>query len=255
MFIPQNGIFVKNGDGGIGYLTTSILPLQEIMPHYGIFVMIGVGALSCLTTSILTLRKIVPHCGILVRNVDGAYMLSDQFYSAPSGNYAPLWYICHDSGWGLQIIGALLFCPFTKLCPIMVYLSRLGVGAISYWITSILSLCKFMHQYGIFVKNGDGVLVILPILFCSFACLCPKNGIFVKNGDGGIGYLTTSNLPLQEIMPHYGIFVMIGVGALSCLTTSILTLRKIVPHCGILFRNVDGAYMLSDHFFSAPSRV
>ena len=224
--MPQNGIFVKNGDGGIGYLTTSILPLQEIMPHYGIFVMIGVGALSCLTTSILTLRKIVPRCGILVRNVDGAYMLSDHFYSAPSGNYAPLWYICHDSGWGLKISGALLFCPFAKLCPIMVYLSRLGMGAISYRITSILSLCKYMHQYGIFVKNGDGVLVILPILFFSFACLCPK-----------MVYLSR-----------------MGMGALSCLTTSILTLRKIVPHCGILVRNVDGAYMLSDHFYSAPSK-
>ena len=41
---------------GISHLTTSLLPLREIMPHCGIFDMIGVGG----------------------------YKLSDHFYSAPS---------------------------------------------------------------------------------------------------------------------------------------------------------------------------
>ena len=70
--MPQYGIFVKNGDGGISHLTTFILHLREIMPLYGIFFMIG----------------------------DVGFKLSDPFY----------------------------FTLFAKLCPIMVYLSRLGVG-------------------------------------------------------------------------------------------------------------------------------
>ena len=69
--MPQYAIFVKNGDGGISYLTTSILPPREIMLHYGIFVKIGAGG----------------------------YKLSDHFYSAPSRIYVPLWYICLDWGW------------------------------------------------------------------------------------------------------------------------------------------------------------
>ena len=89
------------GMGVIGYLTTSILPLREIMPHYGIFVMMGVGVLSYLTTSILLLRKIMPHYCIIVMIGGGGYKLSENFYSAPSQNYAPLWYICHDLGCGL----------------------------------------------------------------------------------------------------------------------------------------------------------
>ena len=72
--MPQYAIFVKNGDGGISYLTTSILPLRQIMPHYGIFVMI----------------------------VGGCYKLSDLFYSAPSRVYAPIWYICQEWGWGYK---------------------------------------------------------------------------------------------------------------------------------------------------------
>ena len=70
------GILIKNGDGGISYLTTSIQPLREIIPHNGLFIKIGVGG----------------------------YKLSDHFYSAPSQNYVPLWYICLDWGWGPQII-------------------------------------------------------------------------------------------------------------------------------------------------------
>ena len=89
------------GMGVIGNLTTSILPLRKTVPHYGIIVMIGVGALSYLTTSILPLRKIMPHYCIIVMIRGGSYKLSDNFYSAPSRNYVPLRYICHDCGWGL----------------------------------------------------------------------------------------------------------------------------------------------------------
>ena len=60
--------------------------------------MIGVGASSCLTTSILPLREIMPHYDIFVMIGGGGYKLSDHFFSAPSQSYAPLWYFCHD--WG-----------------------------------------------------------------------------------------------------------------------------------------------------------
>ena len=65
--------FCQGGDGGKGYLTTSYLPLCEIMLRYGIFVMIGVGELSYLTTSILPFRKIKPHYGIFVMTEGRAY--------------------------------------------------------------------------------------------------------------------------------------------------------------------------------------
>ena len=74
------------GVGASSCLTTSILPLCEIMPHYDIFVMIGVRAINYLTTSILPLRKIMPHYGIFVMVGGGGYKLSDHFYSAPSRN-------------------------------------------------------------------------------------------------------------------------------------------------------------------------
>ena len=63
------------------------------------------GAKSYLTTSTLPLREFIPQYGIFVKNGDGGtyikikgwgYKLSDQFFSAPLRNYAPLWYICHD---------------------------------------------------------------------------------------------------------------------------------------------------------------
>ena len=100
-FMPQYAIFVKNGDGGVSYLSTSILSHCEFMPHYGVFVMKGGLDISYLTTSILPLRETMPHYGIFVMIGGGSYKLSNQFYSAPSRNYAPLWYICHDWGWEL----------------------------------------------------------------------------------------------------------------------------------------------------------
>ena len=99
--MPHYGIFVMNACGGINNLTTSIVPLSEIMSQYGIFVMNGLGVLSYLTTSILPLPDILPNYGIFVMIGGGRIKLSDQFYSAPSRNYAPLWYICHDWWWGL----------------------------------------------------------------------------------------------------------------------------------------------------------
>ena len=54
---------------------------------------LGVGVLSYLTTSILPLRVFMHQFGIFVKNGDGGYKLSDQFYSANSRNYAPLWYL------------------------------------------------------------------------------------------------------------------------------------------------------------------
>ena len=71
----------------------------------------------------------------------------------------------------------------------MVYLSRMGMGGISYLTTSILRLLEIM----------------------------PHCGIFVMIGEGGRGYPTTSILPLCEIMPRYGIFVMIGDGGYKLL--------------------------------------
>ena len=79
--------------GVIAYLITSTLLLRKIMPHYGIFVMMGVGALSYLTTSFLPLREILPDYGIFCHDWGGGIKLSDHFYSAPSQNCAPLWYI------------------------------------------------------------------------------------------------------------------------------------------------------------------
>ena len=141
--------------GALSCLTTSILPLREIMPHYGIFVMIGVRAISYLTTSILplslsmphfvifvmigdggyklsdhfysALRKIMPHSGIFVIIGGWGYKLSDHFYSAHCRNYAPIWYVCHD--WG---------------------------GALSCLTASILPLRKVMLHYAIFVIIGGG---------------------------------------------------------------------------------------------------
>ena len=98
------------------------------MPHYCIFDIIGVGALSCLTTSILTLRKIVPHYGILVRNGDGGYMLSDHFYSAPSGNYAPLWYNCHDWGGGIKLSDHFYSAPSRNYAPLSYIVMIVGGG-------------------------------------------------------------------------------------------------------------------------------
>ena len=71
------------------------------MPHYCIFGLIGVGAINYLTTSILPLREIIPHYGIFVMIGAGRIKFSHQFYSAPSRDYAPLWYICHNWWWGL----------------------------------------------------------------------------------------------------------------------------------------------------------
>ena len=76
--------------GAIIYLATSILPLREFMPHDGLFVMIRGGALSYLTTSILPILEIVHHYDIFVMIGVGRIEISDQFYSAPSRNYAPL---------------------------------------------------------------------------------------------------------------------------------------------------------------------
>ena len=70
------------------------------MPHDVFFSYLGVGALSFLTTSILPLREIMPHCGIFVMIGGGGYNLSGHFYSALSQNYAPRWFNCHDWGWG-----------------------------------------------------------------------------------------------------------------------------------------------------------
>ena len=47
----------------------------------------------------------------------------------------------------------------------------------------------------------------------------------------------------------------LGVGVLSYLTTSILPLRVFMPHDGLFVRIGGGGIKLSDHFYSAPSRV
>ena len=99
--MPHYGIFFKNGDEGISYLTTSILPPREFMPQYGIFVKNGDGGISHLTTFILPLREFMPHYGIFSIIGDVGFKLSDPFYSTPLRNYAPLWYFCHDWGCGL----------------------------------------------------------------------------------------------------------------------------------------------------------
>ena len=71
------------------------------MPHYGVFVMKGGLDISYLTTSILPLREIIPHYGIFVMIGGGRIYFSDQIYSVPSRNYAPLGYTCHNWWWGL----------------------------------------------------------------------------------------------------------------------------------------------------------
>ena len=58
--MPQYGISVKNGDGGISYLTTSILPLRKFKPKYAIYFENADVVLGYLTTSILPLREITP---------------------------------------------------------------------------------------------------------------------------------------------------------------------------------------------------
>ena len=83
----------------------------------------GMGGISYLTTSILWLLEIMPHCGIFVMIGGGRIKLSDQFYSAPSRIYSPIWYICQEWGWGK-----------------------------SYLTTSFLPLRKIMPHYGTFVK-------------------------------------------------------------------------------------------------------
>ena len=181
--VPHYGILVRNGDGGyslsdhfysapsrkyaplwyichdgggaLSYLTTSILPLRKIMPHYGIFVMIWGGAISYLTTSILPLREIVPHCVIFV-------MI------------------------GVRAINYLTtsILPLREIKPHYGIFVTIGGGGYKLSDHFYSVPCKFMHQYGIFVKNGDGVLVILPILFCSFACLFPKMVYLSRMGMG-----------------------------------------------------------------------
>ena len=99
--MPQYAMFVKNEDGGVSYLTTSILPLREIMPQYGILVKIGGGGYKLSDQSTLLLREFMVHYGIFVLNGVGGHKLSDHIFSASSRNYAPLWYICHDFGWEL----------------------------------------------------------------------------------------------------------------------------------------------------------
>ena len=99
--MPQYAIFVKNGDGGVSYLTTSLPPLREIMPHYGIFGKIGGGGYKLSDNSTLPLREFMSHYGIFVLIVVGGHKLSDHFFSASLRNYAPLWYICKDWRWGL----------------------------------------------------------------------------------------------------------------------------------------------------------
>ena len=99
--MPQYAIFVKNEDGGVSYLTTSILPLREIMPHYGIFVKIGGGGYKLSDNSTLPLREFMVNYGIFVLIGVGGYKLSDHIFSASSRNYAPLRNICHDCGRGL----------------------------------------------------------------------------------------------------------------------------------------------------------
>ena len=47
------------------------------------------------------LLKIIPHYSIVVMIGGERIKLSEQFCSAPSRNYAPWWYICHDWWWGL----------------------------------------------------------------------------------------------------------------------------------------------------------
>ena len=85
----------------------------------------------------------MPHDGLFVMIGGGDIKLADHFYSASSRNYAPLCYICDDWGWGYNL------CYWTISILLIIYV-------ISYWTISILLLCEFMHQYGIFVKNGNG---------------------------------------------------------------------------------------------------
>ena len=99
--MSQYAIFVKNGDGGVSYLTTSFLSLREIMPHYGIFVKIGGGGYKLSDNSTLPLREFMSHYGIFFLIGVGGHKLSDHFFSTSSRKYAPLWYICHDFGCGL----------------------------------------------------------------------------------------------------------------------------------------------------------
>ena len=129
--MPQFAIFLKNGDGGVSYLTTYILPLREIMPHYGIFVKIGDGAISYLINSTLPLREFMVNYEIFVLIGVGGHKLSGHIFSASSRNYASLRYICHDCGRGYRLSDHFYS-----------------------------ALRKLMLQYGIFVKNGDGVKVI-----------------------------------------------------------------------------------------------
>ena len=84
-----------------------------------------------------------------------------------------------------------------------------------------------MHQYGIFVKNGDGGISYLTNSILRLREFMPPFGIFLMNGNGVYKLSDQFYSALRVIMPHYGIFVMIGVGAINYLTTSILLFSKL----------------------------
>ena len=86
------------------------------------------GLICYRTTSILLLREIMPHYGIFVMIRGGGYKLSEHFYSAPSRNYAPILYICHDWGWGIRLSEHFYSAPLRVYAPIWYICQKWGWG-------------------------------------------------------------------------------------------------------------------------------
>ena len=98
--------------GAISYLATSILPLREVMPHDGLFVMIEAGGnKSSDPFYSAPSRNYAPLWYLDVIGV-GGYRLSDHFYSAPPRIYALIWYICREWGWGYKLSDHFYSAPW-----------------------------------------------------------------------------------------------------------------------------------------------